>query len=390
MKVYPNDDQHPASPDPSDIQLYLRAKGWQQQEEASDSPVSPDVWIRPVEGETYEVIAPSRRARDSAQRVAELLRTLAIAEDRSEQDVLRELTTAAFDIQYVHTRFPLPSGTAPLRDASRVLAAAHAMLSATTASLEQPSLVLPLRRPTRTRSLMKRVLAGPSSAGSYVVSIMVPVPPMGTPRENPAPVDDRHEPFERAATKHLHQALMVAQAAAAAAYYSDVGLDAFLDRELSGMSANLCEALAGLAGEASAGFDVHFSWSLYRPVRELEPSVSFDRYTIPILREAARELRKRMPEQEARIHGSVIRLHREMPFGGGRVTIEGLIAGELPEKLRRVWVDLGEPDYERAIRAHHSSSDVEAVGSIVQRGTHTYLKDIRSFEVWPSKDSQWP
>ena len=236
---------------------------------------------------------------------------------------------------------------------------------------------------------MKRVLAGPSSAGSYVISIMVPIPPLGPLRRSPAPVDDGHEPFERAATKHLHQALMAAQAAAAAAHYSDAGIDAFLDREWSGMSANLCEALTGLAGEASVGFDVHFSWSLHRPVHELEPSVSFDTYTIPILREAARELRKRMPEQEAIVQGSVIRLHREKPIGGGRVTIEGFVAGELPEKVRRVWVDLGEPDYERAIRAHHSSSEVEAVGSIVQRGTHTYLKDIRSFEVWPSKDSPW-
>ena len=66
------------------------------------------------------------------------------------------------------------------------------------------------------------------------------------------------------------------------------------------------------------------------------------------------------------------------------------MAGELTEKPRRVWLELGEPDYERAIDAHYSSIDVEAMGSLVQRGTHTYLKDVRSFLVGPFADSGWP
>lgn len=375
MKMHSSHEQHLASPDPKNIRLYLRTKGWERQADTSDSP---DVWILPFENESYEVIAPSSsRARDFAQRVAELLRTLAIAEDRPEQDVLHELTTAAFDVQYVHTHFSLPPGTALLRDAADVFAAAQAMLSASTASLERPSLVLPSRHPRRTRDLMHRVLAGPPSAGSYVVSIMVPVPPSSPPNEDPGPVDEENEPFERAATRHLHRALVAARAAAIAAHNSDAGLDPFLAGEASGISANLCEALAGLAGEPAVRFDVHFSWSLHRPVRGLEPLVSFDDYTIPILREAARDLRTRLPEYEVRIRGSVIRLHREKPFGSGRVTIEGFVEGDPPEKRRRVAMDLAEPDYETAISAHHYAVNVDVLGSLVQRGTHTYLKNVR-------------
>ena len=73
----------------------------------------------------------------------------------------------------------------------------------------------------------------------------------------------------------------------------------------------------------------------------------------------------------------MIRLHREKPFGSGRVTIEGFVEGDPPEKRRRVAMDLAEPDYETAISAHHYAVNVDVLGSLVQRGTHTYLKNVR-------------
>ena len=75
----------------------------------------------------------------------------------------------------------------------------------------------------------------------------------------------------------------------------------------------------------------------------------------------------------------MIRLHRERRFGNGKVTIEGIVVGDPLEKTRRASMDLAETDYERAIHAHHNSTYVEVVGSLVQRGTHTYLKNIRRF-----------
>ena len=99
------------------------------------------------------------------QRVAELLRTLAITEGRSERDVLRRIMTGPSDVQSVHTHFTSPPGTAPLRDPADAFAAPHAMLSASTESLERPQLVLPSKPPQRTSDLMKRVLAGPDRCG---------------------------------------------------------------------------------------------------------------------------------------------------------------------------------------------------------------------------------
>jgi hypothetical protein len=379
------DEQALAAPAPRNIRLYLRIHGWERQGQGA----GPDVWSRTTPDGTYEVIAPSaREARDFRQRVGELLRTLSVAEDRSELDVLRDLATLSFDIQYVHADYPGPPGTAPLRDASAAFAAAHAMLSASTAALEEPRLVLPPRRPSRTADFMKKVLAGPTSEGSYVISIWVPVPPRLTQDEDAVLFDDLSEPFERAATKHLSRALGSVRAAAREALNSDAGLDAFIARESEGVSANLCEALVEFAGEAEVGFDVQFAWALDRPVMGVEQTVGFDSDAVPILREAARELRARLPEDEVRIRGNVVRLHREGQLGAGEVTVAGLVVGDPLEKLRRVSVSLAEPDYERAIQAHQTYSDVEMVGSLIQRGTRTYLTDARGFAVRAPDDGE--
>ena len=391
MKVQVIDQQALTSLVSRNIRLYLRMHGWERQSEAAAMPTDlvtvPDVWeLKTTEG-TYEVIAPSSiEARDYRDRVAELLRTVAISEDRSELDLFRDMKTVSYDVQSVHKHFPLPSGTAPLRDVADTFLAAQAMFSASVAALETPRLVLPARPPSRTSELLKRVLAGPTREGSYVISIWVPVPPRLTQDEDMVLFDDEHDPFERQATKHLNQALLASRAAVSEALNRDDGLDAFLRRKDEGVSANLCEALVGLAGEEGLGFEVQFAWALDRPVTDIKSRVSFSEEAIPVLCEAAREMRAKLPEDEVRFRGNVVRLHREEQLGSGEVTIAGWVVDDSQGKMRRVALDLSEPDYQQAIQAHKSFSDVEVVGSLFQRGTRTYLKDVRGFEVVPFSD----
>ena len=69
---------------------------------------------------------------------------------------------------------------------------------------------------------MKRVLTGPTTEGSYVISVWVPIPPRLTRDEDLVLFDDyENEPFERAATKHLNRALVAAREATADALNTD-------------------------------------------------------------------------------------------------------------------------------------------------------------------------
>lgn len=382
MKLRIVDEHALASPSPRNVRLYLRSRGW---ERPTVAPAKPDVWERPADEGTYEVIAPSNRAaRDFPARIGELLRTLSIVEDRSELEILRDIATLSFDIQYIRMLHDGTPGTAPIEDASDALSAAETMLAAAATAVEHPRLVLPTRRPRSTMEFIQKVLAGPTAEGSYVMSIWVPVPPRLTQEEDSILFDATDEPFERTATKQLLKATRAVRQATEEALQADAGLDAFIGREADGVSANLCEALVKLGGEDETGFQIAFAWALDRPVIDPEPVVRFENELLPVVKEAARELRAQLPEEDVRIRGNVVRLHREGQLGHGEVTIAGIVSDDLTERLRRVNVDLSEEDYAKAIQAHESFSDVEIVGSLLQRGTRTYLRDARGFIVLPS------
>jgi hypothetical protein len=235
---------------------------------------------------------------------------------------------------------------------------------------------------------MRSVLAGPTTEGSYVISIWVPVPPRLTPDEDLILFDlgADLDPYPRAATRHLNTAVFAAHAAAQDFLRGDEGLDAFVHREAQGVSANLCEALASLSGENEEPFSIRFAWALDRPVIDLPAEARFESPEVPILSEAARELRAQQPEGVVHIRGNVVRLHREGQLGAGEVTIAGVVIDDPNEKLRRVTVSLAEADYQQAITAHERYFDVEIDGTMLQRGTRTHLVEAAGFVARPPAD----
>ena len=145
------------------------------------------------------------------------------------------------------------------------------------------------------------------------------------------------------------------------------------------LTLTLVEFLVTFSGENDTPFDVRFAWAVDRPVvgsKEVDP---FAGESLPVLKEAARELRARLPEEDVRFRGNVIRLHREGNLGSGEFTVAGSIVGDPDGKLRRVTISLAESDYEEAIAAHRSYEDVEMLGSLVQRGNRTSLLQAREF-----------
>ena len=85
-----------SSLDPKNIGLFLLMKGWEPTTDPADidPPVTPDVWTLSTNDGTYEVIVPSSsESKDFDRVVAELVRTVAVAENRTEQDVHDSLET---------------------------------------------------------------------------------------------------------------------------------------------------------------------------------------------------------------------------------------------------------------------------------------------------------
>jgi hypothetical protein len=110
---------------------------------------------------------------------------------------------------------------------------------------------------------------------------------------------------------------------------------------------------------------------------ELAP-VRFRRDHLPVLKEAAVELRARTPEEDVVVIGKVVRLHREAG-GAGEITLVGRVDDQEP--LRRIWLDLPTDDYATAMRAHQEMREVSVAGNLVRRGTRYVLAQPAGFRI---------
>ncbi|MBW6432538.1 hypothetical protein KZ829_02120 [Actinoplanes hulinensis] len=379
-----------AARSPSELAMYLRAKAWAIRERDRGG----IIWVKVIGSDEFEVLQPHDSAlRDYPSRVRDLLSVLASAEDRSELDVLADITDVSMDVHSIRT-FPADHGPGliGLDDGvqayeslrSLVVAAAYAVSS------EQPRAVQPARKPAEVLRFLREVAIGAPVEGSFVLSVHTPIPPRlsGQPSLFDDDVSDAlepAEPFERRVSLKLYDAVRAANDAANDALISSNGLDAFTDAVPRGISANLCEALVGLGGEAGHPFELTMRLAIARPLRAralLEP-IRFRRDHLPVLASAAQELRERVADEGVLIVGNVVRLHRE-GVGSGEISVAGTIEGE--DRLRRVWMPLGDGDYTQATRAHQEMRSVTVRGDLVRRGTRLYLTNPSAFQVVADRD----
>jgi hypothetical protein len=365
-----------AARSPSELAMYLRANQWG----VRDRDHGAIIWVKTVDGDEFEALQPNDSGlRDYPARVRDLLSVLATVEDRSELEVLGDITSVSMDVHSVRA-FPVDHGPGmiSLDDGVQayesirnlVVAAAYA------ASAEQPRAVQPARKPTEVLRFLREIAIGSPAEGSFVLSVHTPIPPRlsGQPSLFDDDIPDAlepAEPFERRVSLKLYDAVRAAHRAANEALVSANGLDGFTDAISSGVSANLCEALVGLGGEAGHPFEMTLRLAVARPLRKrrFEP-IRFRRDHLPVLASAAQELRERVADEGVLIVGNVVRLHRE-GGGSGEISVAGVIEGE--DRLRRVWMSLHEADYAVATRAHQEMRSVSVRGDLVRRGTRLYL-----------------
>ena len=145
--------------------------------------------------------------------MAELARTVSVVEDRPPDEILRELATLGFDIQYIHHEYASPRGTAPLRDTAEAYAAIHSMITAVATSLDEPRPVLPYRKPTQATNLAKEGAGGADRLRQLRDLGLDTHSPRLTPEEDSVLFEMADEPYERRATAYLHTALRAARTA---------------------------------------------------------------------------------------------------------------------------------------------------------------------------------
>lgn len=92
IKVRITDSEALSAPTPERMRSYLESRGWECHREET---LQREWWALPSQEGAYEVLMPSSKAaRDYPKRVSELLRTVSIAENRSELALWHDLVSS--------------------------------------------------------------------------------------------------------------------------------------------------------------------------------------------------------------------------------------------------------------------------------------------------------
>jgi hypothetical protein len=320
-----------------------------------------------------------RELGDFSLRISEVLAALEKVEGRSQLEIIRDLQAVSSDL--IRIRAPsrdMADGTIPLEAA--VLFIEHArdlVLAAACAAIDKRE-YFATRKPSQATEYLERVRMGQTERGSFVLTLLSPVAPQFKPSEAPSlfPLDPA-EPYERSVTRTLATSLAAVRVAATAAA-TQGDMKPFSDAVEKGVSANLCQAIVGLANASpSDGLEIGVSWSPSRGVpSDLPGRVSLAPDAMPWIEEAARAFRERYVVEDFELEGAVIRLARDGD-SSERITV----AGQVESRARKVTIDLSASDYQTAIRAHADVAIVRCTGELVKEGRSFRLQNPRHFKV---------
>lgn len=376
MKATIRDPQALDALRPLEIVSYLRATGWRQESIQAERS---SVWTRRNGHGEYEIVVPLARFKDYALRMSEVLATLESAEQRSQLQILNDLSVSNADVVRISSDLQdSGDGTIPLEEAVSLVQKTKDAILAAACSVIQPRAYFAPRKFGQALDYVKRVKLGQTERGSYTVTVVSKVAPVLQQPE--LPIEEIEEPFERRVVKTLGAAVANIKAAAEEAAATG-SLEAFKHGVPRGISANLCDAIVGMAGdrEMLRALEFSFSWSRTRPLQQngIPGRVSITPDSLPVIEEAGRLLREISPREEFELLGMVIKLERYPESRIGSATILGFVE----EQPHLVKVELAEAQYELALRAHESRAPILVLGDLIREGRRFTLRQPRALKI---------
>lgn len=349
---------------PAALSSYARSRGWAQQERYR---IYSDLYVG--EGLPEIFVPRTQDLGDYASVVSRLIETFSEVSGQDELTVHRDLVTADRDVVRLRTCDPDHSGSLPVTAGADLVCGARDLILAAACSLDQPQAVYRMGASREAAEYLDKVRLGQTDRGSYVVTLLGPELPSMAQMARQG-LDAIYEPAERQVTRRLADSVLEARKAVDE---SRAGReDPFVERVHKGVSANLCEALAQLAGVASE-LEISLVWALIHPREEARTVIRFAEADRSLLADAGNALRRCNQVHEAALVGYVKSLARNEHELEGQVTLQAQIEGS----TRSVRANLSQPDYDRAIDAHRNRVPVALRGDLQHSGSRWSLLNSR-------------
>jgi hypothetical protein len=231
-----------------------------------------------------EIILPrTDRLGDYATVVSQLIAIFSRATGRDEFSTYRDLVAADHDVVRVRASAGIDDDGSIANDAGvEIFAQAREMLLAAACATKAPQPLFRAGANKEAAEYMRRVKLGQTEHGSFVVTLLAPVPPVLQPNLDPTWSELGDDPIERQITRQLMTALEASRTAAELSLSGDP--TAFEKAVNLGVSANLCEAVAGLIDQSN-GLEISMTWARTRPTPETLRKVLFSASDGNILRD---------------------------------------------------------------------------------------------------------
>lgn len=364
---------------PQEVEGYLESHGWIQQNLIGDKA---SIWTQLCEdGDEFEVLLPLRKElRDYSLSMSALVETLEVAEQRSQAEILNDLTNYSADVLRVRVNTPrTTNGRIPLNAGIKFSHAVKNLIISAAQATIRPEAFFE-RNSSQVDNYLENLQMG-HEKGSYILDIISPI---SVPKTNQTTLDFGQElnispePFERRTMKQLARSLQIVQNTAERVYSNEIDLDHFFAVVSEGVSSNLCEAIVEIdkSGEYR-GVDIKLSWSPIIEISNDFPTAIFiHRNIIPIIESAATHL-KSIFKENFELIGSVTDLHRLPDAKTGKV----IVRGSIEDKIKEVSIQLQDEDYKIAVQAHEQTAMIICYGELSKENTNFKLLNPRNISI---------
>ena len=239
------------------------------------------------------------------------------------------------------------------------------------------------RAPKDARECLDTLLLGQTEIGSYVVNVIVP-------NQANFVVDPVVADQETADAVPLSQAIMWslvtgldALAKASTTYAKTGELKAFDDAVLSGVSANLCDALLGFSGEKhNRTFEITVTAAAGPMFENVPRKFEFDGNHVEVLEQVSSYYKDDYVLPDRVLTGHITKLVRPKDETAGTITLDSII-GDVERKVR---VELKGDDYHLAVIAHDQGKLVRVLGDVHIKPKAAELLNPKSFGVIEMED----
>ncbi len=380
MKVQILDSDALTSITPIALRGYANFEGWKSIESYGETST---VYGRQFGDRFVEVVIPlTSHIGDYPSVVSQLISIFSRENNRDELSIFRDLSQADRDVIRVRSTEADKDGAISVEAGVQLVGLSSYMLAAAACAAYEPRRSYYLGKVQQANDYMKRVKLGQTETGSFVVTLLAPVPPtLGLGEQPDLWPELISEPYDRRVTRVLTRAL---DAARIALFETNRGRgqSAFDAAIKDGVSANLCEAVAAIT-ELGSGSDISVMWARTRPTPEPSTRVSFSRDDGAILKEVARQFRLLEPRNEFTVFGIIERCTRQKFETWGSVSIAAIIDGH----VQMVRVDLAADDYERAVEAHKNKNAIYLTGELRRDGQRWRLYNARDLAIVPGSEN---